>query len=596
MDVRLGVNQVTSFDYDETYDADGNLTEKEVNNVSLDLNITTDTGAVIIGDFTETGLDESIGFLGSPAFIAESSFEASFKLKVDGDRDNQKVNLSGPARYGVQSDHLNVSGYMRIGILTTAIESGGSADLARTIEFQNGWSDETSLNVSSVDDAWTKVESLSSSGEIVLPYTVEGGDGLTVSGNGPYASGTVTLGGGTGETFSTIPVSMDWANALPDYAEADVKFPLNAFRRWLNGITNSGDYETAVPATDGYTLAEGLSYSEIWDTGIISGFDNLGDDVETVQGMADAIDGLTAQYDTETGRIELAAQVAHSGGTDEVGVGWDLNATVGDIENLTGTGESGDPIEVTITDHGLESGNSVLVEGVAGKVGANGTFTITRTGEDTFTLDDAECDREYGGAGTVTLSGQGKVRDISGGTVGVTPTVDLKFSYGLDSADAAASVATIGGSYAKGQIDAEFNSQPTGLNYNGIPVPVDSATLAGNIVFTHEFDAGSELLLSDLNNTGFTTSASTENDSGNQVDLDISGNASGESFGLDVDIGNILDVTTAAINADTSANVENITMGSVVGGLRSVDYFIQGGLAADAFSGACLSSAPAPPG
>lgn len=59
---------------------------------------------------------------------------------------------------------------------------------------------------------------------------------------------------------------------------------------------------------------------------------------------------------------------------------------------------------VTVTtsaSHGYGTGDIVVIAGVAGLVGANGTWTITRTGATTFTLDGAVASGTYTSGGTV---------------------------------------------------------------------------------------------------------------------------------------------------------------------------------------------------
>lgn len=110
--------------------------------------------------------------------------------------------------------------------------------------------------------------------------------------------------------------------------------------------------------------------------------------------------GLAAVEDAETSTL-LSAQVTgdllprfqvRADGTIAMG-GAPL-----DIVDVSGT------TTVTVTtaaDHGYGTGDVVTISGVAGHVGANGTWTITRTGATTFTLNGAVGSGSYTSGGTV---------------------------------------------------------------------------------------------------------------------------------------------------------------------------------------------------
>lgn len=57
------------------------------------------------------------------------------------------------------------------------------------------------------------------------------------------------------------------------------------------------------------------------------------------------------------------------------------------------------PISVTSTAHGLQTGNVVKITGVLGNTAANSTFTVTRTGANTFTLDGSTGNGAYTSGG-----------------------------------------------------------------------------------------------------------------------------------------------------------------------------------------------------
>ncbi|HET6573530.1 MAG TPA: hypothetical protein VFG68_08010 [Fimbriiglobus sp.] len=83
------------------------------------------------------------------------------------------------------------------------------------------------------------------------------------------------------------------------------------------------------------------------------------------------------------------------------------------------------PIQITVggaIDHGINTGDRVLVEGVQGNPGANGVWTATRTSATAITLN--------GSSGTGTYTGGGSVREI----FGVAPggQADIHFALAAD--------------------------------------------------------------------------------------------------------------------------------------------------------------------
>lgn len=85
------------------------------------------------------------------------------------------------------------------------------------------------------------------------------------------------------------------------------------------------------------------------------------------------------------------------------------------------------PIAVTSAGHGLSTGARITISGVAGNSAANGTFTITKTGADTFTLDSSTGNGAYTSGGVWNVTGLYQVElDCSSGSgyeAGVTYTV-----------------------------------------------------------------------------------------------------------------------------------------------------------------------------
>jgi hypothetical protein len=77
---------------------------------------------------------------------------------------------------------------------------------------------------------------------------------------------------------------------------------------------------------------------------------------------------------------------------------WEYPRTV---PEATITDASNSPIVIiTASDHGLNDGDSVVVDNVSGNTAANGTWTVTVTGTDTFILNGTTSNGGYGGGGT----------------------------------------------------------------------------------------------------------------------------------------------------------------------------------------------------
>lgn len=84
------------------------------------------------------------------------------------------------------------------------------------------------------------------------------------------------------------------------------------------------------------------------------------------------------------------------------------------------------PIVITVVGHGYATGNSVRITGVLGNTAANGTWTITSTGTDTFSLNTSVGNGAYTSGGTSTLL-TGVVYDVTlaTGTIQTNGTISL---------------------------------------------------------------------------------------------------------------------------------------------------------------------------
>ena len=80
-----------------------------------------------------------------------------------------------------------------------------------------------------------------------------------------------------------------------------------------------------------------------------------------------------------------------------------VNAHGGTTPTMSGaTDTTGAPIEITAAAHGLHTGQIGTLAGTTGQTLANGTWVITRTGADTFTIPvNGDSAHDYTGAGTI---------------------------------------------------------------------------------------------------------------------------------------------------------------------------------------------------
>ncbi|MBM81981.1 MAG: hypothetical protein CMJ78_15530, partial [Planctomycetaceae bacterium] len=104
------------------------------------------------------------------------------------------------------------------------------------------------------------------------------------------------------------------------------------------------------------------------------------------------VDGpaLTSLGNNLIGDLGRAAGFINGANSDQVG-----GTATGVVTNATGT-----LIVLTSVDHGLATGNRIIVEGVGGNTAANGTFTVTVLTADTFQLDGSTSNGVFTGGGT----------------------------------------------------------------------------------------------------------------------------------------------------------------------------------------------------
>ena len=111
-------------------------------------------------------------------------------------------------------------------------------------------------------------------------------------------------------------------------------------------------------------------------------------------------------------------------------------------KNISGA-TNATPISITCTAHGYSTGDTVVVTGVSGNFIANGTWEITSTGANTFTLDGSAGNAAYLSGGTVRLRNNTRVKLASAVTQNIASTGPRTAAW-VASSDVTATVTTAG--------------------------------------------------------------------------------------------------------------------------------------------------------
>lgn len=115
--------------------------------------------------------------------------------------------------------------------------------------------------------------------------------------------------------------------------------------------------------------------------------------------------GNNIVYLTTTAPTRLGNILSGMFWSNNLGVTWnamDLPTIVSGAIPLTDASNAS-PIAITSAFHGLQTGDRVQIAGVTGNLAANGVWTVTRTGQDTFTLDQSVGTAPYTNGGTFQL-------------------------------------------------------------------------------------------------------------------------------------------------------------------------------------------------
>ncbi|HET9165111.1 MAG TPA: phage tail protein [Candidatus Angelobacter sp.] len=217
-------------------------------------------------------------------------------------------------------------------------------------------------------------------------WTVTVIDPNTFTLNGSIGSGTYTSGG--------VAVNLDWGGChvwiSPDnqnYVQVGAMYGPSRMGVLTAQLVSSADPDTA------HTLAIDLTQS----TGILnSGTQSDCDNFRTLC----YVDGELISYEdaTLTGSFK-----------------YDLGAH-GTAQTITGA-TNASPIQITVANHGLGTGETVVVASVGGNTAANGTWVITVTGANTFTLNGSTGNGAYTSGGTATVAARLR-RGVFGSPVG----------------------------------------------------------------------------------------------------------------------------------------------------------------------------------
>ena len=110
-------------------------------------------------------------------------------------------------------------------------------------------------------------------------------------------------------------------------------------------------------------------------------------------------------------------------------------------QSITISGASNaSPIAITATAHGLETGDIVQNSGIGGNLAANGQFVITKTGANSFTLNNSNGSGAYTSGGAAAHAGYSVVPSGLNPPPWVNTPNNLTLVFQLQSAPAAASL------------------------------------------------------------------------------------------------------------------------------------------------------------
>ncbi|MFO7902095.1 MAG: hypothetical protein R6U98_05505, partial [Pirellulaceae bacterium] len=398
------------------------------------------TGISAAFDETSSLGRAGVTFPNDPSWSFDADFTASLNLLLDADVSEQTQIGLNEISAEVESADLGLAGEpVTIGVLGATVQAGSGLSMAKTARFKQSTLSRAGL--AAVDSMAEVQEQVDFDGTAsgTIPFAVDPASGFEITGGS--LSGQIRIGVagatmfGPDATSSSLAVSVpQWATNFSAYTPDDLLDPLKDFSNWLENVPRSTDYETSVLFAEDTKLSDVFDYRDAFTAAVVDPLTtNNTPDFSTLQDMVVSADGLSMTFDPTAGEVAISADVTQAGTTVTAPVALNLTRSVGSIETISGTGETADPITVTLTNHGLSTGDRVSISGVAGKVGCNGTFTVTNVDTNTFALDEAACSRDYAGGGSVALVASGDLESVSGGQLNIAPDSSITFEYGLDS-------------------------------------------------------------------------------------------------------------------------------------------------------------------
>ena len=119
------------------------------------------------------------------------------------------------------------------------------------------------------------------------------------------------------------------------------------------------------------------------------------------------------------------------------------------------------PISITCTAHGYSTGDTVVITGVGGNTNANGTWEITSTGANTFTLDGSAGNAAYTSGGTVRLRNNTRVMLTTAVTQNIASTGPGRTAW-TSSTNVTATLSTVNKEHVNSDSIAIANNFSTG--------------------------------------------------------------------------------------------------------------------------------------
>lgn len=216
------------------------------------------------------------------------------------------------------------------------------------------------------------------------------------------------------------------------------------------------------------------------------------------------------------------------------------------------------PIVITAVAHPFSTGDKVFISGVGGNTAANGTFTITKLGADTFSLDDSV------GNGAFSSNGTAIIVPVDAGNL-------INKAY-LDANAGALKINDLG--TVSSNITLDTNKVTTADITGAVAIALPTTVVANNeniVVF--DFTTGSTSQPTITSSRDLTGTCAVTND-----DATVTG--SGTSFTTELEVGSKITIATVdyqvlSIASDTSLELTANYAGTNASGLTVAHKFIK---------------------